>query len=281
MWLSVNHKGMRHHIRQMLLLQVLIYQSVGGYAQELFVFTEPASNMPAKSIGIRASNWLMDDRSNHRLNYQLAPEVMWGVNKNLMLHLDGFASNQNGTLHGDGLGVYGKYRLYTADEVNRHFRMAAFGRLSYNTRQIDQEEIDLARNNSGYSLGLIATQLLHKQAFSTTIGFLQATNNNDNKLYPGQPDEAVNVSISTGRLIFPKTYTSYKQTNVNFLLDLLGQHLIGSDKAYLDVAPAVQFIFNSQTRVDIGFKYQLYSNMVRTTPNAIMIRVEHLLFNVF
>jgi hypothetical protein len=49
----------------------------------------------------------------------------------------------------------------------------------------------------------------------------------------------------------------------------------------VDLAPAVQFIFNSQTRLDIGYKVQLYSDMQRVAPNGFMIRVEHLLFNVF
>ena len=57
----------------------------GIRAQELFVFSEPASNMPAKSLGIRASNWLMYDNADKTLNYQLIPELMWGVNKNLMI----------------------------------------------------------------------------------------------------------------------------------------------------------------------------------------------------
>ena len=49
---------------------------------------------------------------------------------------------------------------------------------------------------------------------------------------------------------------------------------------FLDLAPAVQFIFNSQSRLDIGYKFQLYSDMQRVAPNGFMIRFEHLLFNV-
>jgi hypothetical protein len=59
------------------------------------------------------------------------------------------------------------------------------------------------------------------------------------------------------------------------------QGLIGDNESFLDLAPAVQFIFNSQTRLDIGYKFQLYSDMQRVAPNGFMIRVEHLLFNVF
>ena len=89
------------------LLTFLISTSLS--AQELFVFSEPASNMPAKSIGLRATNWLMPVVAKTQGSYQLLPEVMWGVNKNLMLHLDGFLSNQGGNFHAVGGGVYGKY----------------------------------------------------------------------------------------------------------------------------------------------------------------------------
>ena len=151
---------------------ILSFSSVK--AQELFVFTEPASNMPAKTIGIRASNWLMPDKADNTLNYQLIPEIMWGANKNLMVHLDGFFTNQNGNFHAVGAGTYLKYRIYSADGINKHFRMAAYGRLSLNNSAIFQEEIDLTRNNTGYALELIATQLLHRQAISASVSFNQA-----------------------------------------------------------------------------------------------------------
>lgn len=262
-----------------LVLPVLFCLSLN--AQELFVFTEPASNMPAKSIGIRASNWLMYDAAAQHMNYQLLPEIMWGANKNLMIHADAFLTNQNGNFHAVGGGVYGKYRIYSADDINKHFRMAAFGRISLNNSGISQEEIDLTRNNSGYALGIVATQLLHKQAIAASISFNRATNNGaDNKFPASQSDQAINMSLSTGRLILPVRYVNYRQTNLNLIVELLGQHLLTTDMSYLDLAPAVQFIFNSQTRVDIGYKIQLYSNMQRTTPNGMMIRIEHLLFNV-
>jgi hypothetical protein len=160
--------------------------------------------------------------------------------------------------------------------------MAAFGRLSLNNSAIFQEEIDLTRNNTGWAVGLIATQLLHKQAIAASVSFNRAYNNGpENKFPTDQADQAFNFSISTGRLIFPKEYTSYKQTNMNLMLELLGQHLFGENENFIDMAPAVQFIFNSQTRLDIGYKFQLYSDMQRVAPNGFMIRIEHLLFNVF
>ena len=95
--------------------------------------------------------------------------------------------------------------------------------MSLNNSAIFQEEIDLTRNNTGYALGMIATQLLHRQAISASFSFNQAYNNGtENKFPPGQSDQAINFSISPGRLIFPKEYLSYKQTNFNLMLDLMG-----------------------------------------------------------
>src|ERR1700722_19912632 len=218
---------MKVFLKHMSVCLTLILLSAALKAQELFVFSEPASNMPAKSLGIRASNWLMYNNTGNILNYQFIPELMWGVNKDLMLHFDGFFTNQGGNFHAVGAGTYAKYRIYSADAVNRHFRMAVYGRLSLNNSVIFQQEIDLTRNNTGYALGLIATQLLHRQAISATIGFNQAYNNgSENKFPPGQAEQAMNFSISTGRLIFPREYISYKQTNLNLMLELSGQHLI-------------------------------------------------------
>src|ERR1700712_713866 len=217
---------MMKRIRRIFVWVTMVFYFLPVQAQELFVFSEPASNMPAKSLGIRASNWLMHDQSAGSWNEQLVPELMWGVNKNLMVHLDGFFTNQGGNFHAVGVGTYAKYRIYSADDVNRHFRMALFGRLSLNNSAIFQQEIDLTRNNSGYALGLIATQLLHRQAVSATFSFNQAYNNgSQNKLPSGQADQAMNLSISTGRLILPKEYIDYKQVNMNLMLELQGQHL--------------------------------------------------------
>jgi hypothetical protein len=81
--------------------------------------------------------------------------------------------------------------------------------------------------------------------------------------------------------MLPKEYTNYKQANVNLMLEMLGQTLGGNGKSYLDVAPALQFIFNSQARIDVGYRHQLYSSMYRTGPNGFLVRFEYLFFNAF
>jgi hypothetical protein len=252
-------------------------------AQELFVYTEPSSNMPAKSIGLRVSNWIMDGNAVNNINYYLLPEIMWGATKRLMIHTEGYFSN--GTHRGfsaEGIGLYVKYRFYSKDKVYQHFRMAAFGRASTNNSIIQQEAIATNGYNTGYQVGLIATQLLHKTALSTTVYYEQATNNMARHEFPFlQSNKAINYSLSAGRLILPKSYVGYKQTNINFMLEILGQTLLENGKQYLDIAPSVQFIFNSQTRLDIGYKSQLYSGMARISTHGFLIRVEHLLYNVF
>src|ERR1043165_4425770 len=265
----------------LLLVCILHFAFCIGNAQELFVYTEPASNMPAQTIGLRASNWLMDERDQDRINYHFIPEVMWGVNKHLMLHAEAFFSNRNDGFAPEGAGLYAKYRFYAHDTVYRHFRMAAFGRVTTNNAAIHQEEIAINGHNSGFGLGLIATQLLHRQAVSATAWYEHATDNFGGHEYPAsQPRDAANLALSTGRLFYPKHYTGYGNVNINGMLEVLVQQLIGSGKRYIDIAPAVQFIFNSQTRVDIGYRAELWGNMERTAPNGVLLRVEHVLFNV-
>lgn len=249
--------------------------------QELFVYSEPASNMPTHSVGIRLSNWLMGETNTAKINYHMIPELMWGVNKNLMLHAEGFLSNRNKGLSMEGAAVYAKYRFYSKDDMYKHFRMAAFGRISTNNADIHQEEIETNGHNSGFELGLIGTQLLHKTALSLTASYEHASDNANSNEYPvAQANKAINFSLSAGHLFLPVKYTSYKQTNFNFMVEAIGQYHPEDGKVFVDLAPAAQLIFNSQTRLDIGYKFELTGNMSRTAPNGLLVRVEHLLFNV-
>jgi hypothetical protein len=251
-------------------------------AQELFVFTEPASNMATHSIGLRLNNSLMKERATGRINYHLIPEVMVGVSNKLMVHGETFFSNRNTGLDFEGGGVYAKYRFFSNDEVQRHFRMAVFGRLSANNSEIHQEEISLLGHNSGYEAGIIATQLLHKVAISSTVSYVKATDNGVNKFSYGLINSrAINYSLSVGKLVLPKEYTDYKQTNMNLMLEMLGQVNAGSGKYYFDLAPSVQFIFNSVSRVDIGYRKELAGSLLRTAPNGFYIRLEYNFFNAY
>lgn len=264
-----------------IILSLLLLAGASVHAQELFVYTEPASNMPKGSLGLRFTNMLMKEKYERGYTYHLIPELMWGANKNLMLHAGGFISNAEGPLNTEGFEFYAKYRFLSKDEVHAHFRMAAFAKLSYNNSDIHQEEIDLNGHNSGWQTGLIATGLMHKTALSLTTSYSQAADNNKNKFPAAQSAGAFNYSASIGTLVLPHSYTSYKQTNLNLMLEILGQTLKDNGKAYLDAAPAIQFIINSQARLDFGYRQQLMSSMYRTAPNGFLVRFEYLFFNAF
>jgi hypothetical protein len=272
---------MKNFIRLLLLVGLVSIAFNKADGQELFVYTEPASNMPARSLGLRLNNWVMQEKVSEDINYHLIPELMWGVNKNLMLHAEGFLSNRNAGLSAEGGALYAKYRFFSQDKVYRHFRLAGFARLAVNNADIHQEEIETNGHNSGYELGIIATQLLHKQAISASVSYERALGNTGGNEYPSaQANKAINYTLSTGRLLLPKNYTDYGQVNLNVMAEVLGQYLPENGKSFMDLTASVQLIFNSQTRVDIGYKRELYSNMIRTAPNGFLVRIEHLLFNV-
>jgi hypothetical protein len=266
---------------RILLLWCSLWATPALYAQELFVFTEPASNMPAKSFGIRTMNSFMQE-ANKSINYHNMPELMFGVNKNLMLHTQAFISNrQGGGITFEGGSLYGKYRFYSVDDAYTHFRLAAYGRYSINRADIHQQEIETMAHNSGYEIGTIATKLLHKWAFNGIVSYERALDNKPNYKFPiNESNNAINYSLSIGKLVLPKEYTSYKQTNMNIMVEFLGQQLLQKKLSYLDIAPSIQFIINSQARIDVAYRRELLSSMRRTAPNGFIVKLEYTFFNI-
>jgi hypothetical protein len=268
---------------KLLFFIAVFFLSLSGKAQELFSLTEPASNRPAGSIGFRFDNLIMNEINSSKINYHLIPEIMIGVSKRLMIQGNVFFSNRNEKFTGEGGSLYAKYRFLSNDAVQKHFRMAAFGRISRNNSDIHQEEINMNGHNSGFEAGVVATQLLRKVALSSSLSILKALDNgNDNKfLYGSKNSKAVNYTFSIGKLVLPKEYKDYRQTNINLMVEFLTQVNTGSGKYYMDVAPSVQMIFNSQSRVDIGYRKELSGTLLRTAPNGFFVRLEHNLFNAF
>ena len=264
-----------------ILFFALLFIHLTTYSQELFVLTEPASNMPAKSFGIRNMNALFFE-SDNKLNYHNMPEFMWGINKKWMVHVQGFISNrQEGGFETEGGSLYAKYRFFSNDDLRSHFRMAFYGRYSLNKADIHQQEIETMGHNTGYEAGFIATQLLHKVAISSSLSYERALDNKPNYKFPTtESNSAMNYTLSVGKLMLPKVYTSFKQVNVNLMLELLGQRLNQNKKSYLDIAPSVQFIINSQARIDLAYRQELYSTMIRTAPNGVILKFEYTFFNV-
>jgi len=264
------------------LLIVFLFFNLTTFSQELFVFTEPASNMPKNSFGVRNMNGFFLEKDG-KLNYHNMPEIMIGISKQFMFHFQGFISNrQEGGFETEGASAYAKYRFYSKDAKQSHFRMALFARASKNRADIHQSEINIKGHNTGYEAGFIATKLLYKVAINSTISYERAIDNKPDYVFPStQSNSAMNYTFSLGKLMLPKVYTSYNQTNVNLMFEVIGQRLNGNQKSFLDIGPSIQFIVKSQARFDIGYRQQLYSTMERTAPNGVVFKFEYLFFNVF
>jgi hypothetical protein len=247
--------------------------------QELYVFTEPASNMPTKSIGVRLTNEGMFN--NPGFVSRTIPEVMFGFNKNLMAHAQAFLSDMDGKYRLEGGSLYAKYRFLSIDEAQSHFRAAAFGRISTSKRPTYTRDINLEGDNSGVQGGFVFTQLIHKLALSATLGYAHALKDSGRQITGmPRPNNMLSYSLSSGYLVLPFVYKNYKEPNFNVYFEMLGKTDPSSGQSYLDLAPAVQVILNSTTRIDLGYRFQAAGNMTdRYIKNMYLVRVEFNFFN--
>ena len=88
-------------------------------------------------------------------------------------------------------------------------------------------------------------------------------------------------TLSAGYLLFPRKYENYDQVNLNIYAELLGKSNPGYGQRYMDFAPGFQLIINSFIRVDFSYRTPLYNDMVRSSANTYLVRLEYNLFNVF
>ena len=270
---------------------IIIFFSATATAQELYVLTEPASNMAAGSLGIRLNSKLYDMKYKSGYALRLDPEIMFGISKKLMIHFNAYASNMyQSNLKFEGAGIYGKYRFFSNDEVHTHFRMALFGKISLidnpSALQVGNtfyrpDEIDIDGNNSGALTGIVATQLLHKLALSSSVFFVNRFDNLNQSKISGQSAEAINYTLSAGYLFLPKQYKDFRQTNVNLYCEFLSSTSLDKKAYYIDAAPAFQFIFNSISRLDFSYRWQLTGNMQRLSENYFLLRFEYNFLNFF
>lgn len=249
-------------------------------AQELYVFTEPASNMPAKSISAKVTGRFVNAANANNTLQRYAPEIMFGVNKNWMIHFSpGFSDMFSSTLRWESAKVYAKYRFFTDDEVHRHFRMAVFGEAAYSRNDPHFDELNLDGDQSGVQGGIILTQLTKKVALSSTLSVIQAVQERSKTDLTNTPRKAFNYTVSAGLLVLPVRYTSFKQVNLNIYTELLGQQSLDQRKGNVDLAPAIQLIFNSNAKINVGYRFQLDGNMNRMGQRGWLISFERTFLN--
>jgi hypothetical protein len=247
-----------------------------AYTQELYVFSEPASNMPSHSLSAKLNYRSPVSKYNNYYKQRYTPELMFGVNSKWMLHASGtFSDFYSPVVRWESVKGYAKYRFYSNDDVHRHFRMAAFAEGSYSRNPFYYGDINMDGDNSGVQAGLIATQLVNKLAVSATASVIKVfADEGEHAGHLGHSLKALYYSLSAGYLLLPVEYTSYKQMNLNIYFETIGMKGFDAGDYMLDLAPALQFIFNSNLKVNLGARLQVMGNMLRVGEQNYYVSLE-------
>lgn len=262
----------------------LLIMSIATSAQELYVYSEPASNMPAHSISTKLTgHFVGSDNIYGRFSQRYMPEIMFGFSKKVMVHVSAtFADMHTDDFKFESVSLYGKYRFLSKDDIHKHFRMAVFADASYTRVPFHYDEITLMGDKSGVEAGIIATQLWHRFALSGTLSHTQVLDKSRNSktIYvPERNYQSINYTVSGGYLLLPKEYTDYKQLNVNLYTEFIGQQTLDRRTWFIDMAPAVQLIFNSNMKLNLGYRFQLDGNMARMADQSFLISLERTFLN--
>ena len=194
-----------------------------------------------------------------------------------------FANMNTSHFNYESVSLYGKYRLLSNDELHKHFRMAAFLNASHTTSPFHYEELNLMGDKTGAEAGLIATQLWNKLAVSGTVSNIQLLDSsrfNDIVYVPERIYQAMNYSLSAGYLLLPREYKNYNQLNLNLYFEVLAQQTLTQHKYYVDLAPAIQLIFNSNAKLNLGYRFQATGNMERMSKDSWLISFERTFLNL-
>ena len=261
------------------------FLSKAVFGQELYVFSEPASNMPAKALSLKYTGKFLEGYHSGKNEQRQALAAQLGINKKWMVRASTTISDMYSypVTRWESVNVYAKYRFLSKDDVHKHFRAAAFMEAAYSRNDLYYDELSLEGDQSGIQAGLVFTQLLHKLALSSTLSFIEVIHEqrrNDDSPQGLYPYASFNYSLSAGYLLLPRKYVSYKQTNFNIYLELLGSNTLDKSLHFVDLAPAVQLIFNSNTKLNAGYRFQLSGNMHRMATESFLISVETTFLNV-
>lgn len=271
-------------VSKKLILVAFVFFALKTKAQELFVFTEPASNMPAHSLSVKLTDhFVIRDNIYQRFSHRIMPQLLFGFSKKFMVHIGGTISNMHTPgFRYESVNLYAKYRFLSHDDIHKHFRMAVFADASATKAPFHYDEISLMGDKGGVEAGLIATHLSNKFAISATLSHTQVIDKSRNSktIYvPERLYQSVNYTLSAGLLVLPKEYTDYHQTNLNLYIEVLGEQSLDKNKYCLDLAPAVQLIFNSNAKLNLGFRKQVTGNMSRMATRSWQISFERTFLN--
>jgi hypothetical protein len=268
-----------------LLLIIACFVGLPCSSQELFIHSEPASTLPARSVGVNVSaNIIPYDPVFARPAQRYTGQFMIGVSNRFSMKLTAaFANIHTTSVEKESFSFYGKYRLLSRDDIHKHFRLAAFLQAAYSYAPFHSEEVDL-RDKTGVSTGIIVTRLLNKFALSASASITQLLDSsrfNETAYVPPRIYEAMNYSFSAGCLLFPQEYRDFDQLNVNIYMEFLAQQTLTEHKYYVDFAPGLQFIVKSSLKLNIGYRIELSGDISRLSRYEWLFEVEKNFLNVW
>ncbi len=281
-------------------------------AQELYPITESASTVPKGVVGLKIMDETYQEYQQTRSQFSL--RLMYGLTSKLSVYIQPNISNHHDTilpvnlvththvgsatpfyansktfglkypfLFG-GFYFFAKYRIFSHDLEQKHFRIALYANASTANVAHDEAEPSLTGDNKGYGGGIIITQLLHRFAATISGGFIKPGTYHETRYDYSytQPEfttdltypDAFTYTFSFGYILYPKVYTSYEQANYNIYLELIGksygaaavvQNNLPVDaktqtlKAgnYLDANIGLQTIVSSNTRVELSAAFNI------------------------
>ncbi len=257
-------------------------------AQELYVFSEPASTMPANSFSVKYTGKFVEQETSGKnlISSRHMFETAFGLSKKLMIHPSVTVSDMytNSATRYESIGLYVKYRFLSNDEVHKHFRVAFYAKGVIGRNDLKYEEITVDGDHTAVQGGLIFTQLIHKLAISSTIGLTEVLNKERWLKYDGARHysyQNFSYSLSAGYLLLPRQYKGFKQTNLNVYCEFMGGAAIDRRAGYFDMAPALQLIINSNSKVNLGYRFQLFGGAYRMAPSGLLVSYERSFLNVF
>lgn len=281
---------------QLLIFAVLLLNPILIFSQELFIATEPASNRPKGVLITKLGTSYQSTGSDYTI--EIMPRCMYSFNANIMGSLGvtyrytQLISPESQSHNTTSLNGFLKYRFLIIDRKHKHFRAAALAQFSTSKNEICTNVSPIAGVYNGLSIRLIQTYLHKRFAFSGDYGIL-FQNQHGITLFDQQ--KVFTYILSSGYLIRPYPYRSYKETNWNFYLEWLGSitqypsnssgvlencRKEGTTVHFTEISPGLQFIFRSRSRLDLSCRVPAISKNSINTPDFIFyIAYEHYLYS--
>ena len=265
-------------------------------AQELYINAEPASLIPKGTKVVRLNHHTIFLNGTNIMGgignaIIMSPSISYGLSKKIMV--SGSFQFSNKPYEQDMMPNFGfsgfklssKQRILTTDKQKYHTRLSSFIKYSYHDNKFMKDYLDIEIQDTGFEFGIIGTQLINKLAISVTSAVTRISNI-DEKYTSGSTVkwQSINLntiqnSISAGYLLFPRKYKSYKQTNFNLYLEYLTNTILTKgfpdryDKFTSTLAPGIQFIIMSRSRLD--FSYKIRSGAM---PEEFVVKLTYIIY---